>query len=84
MDLQHTAPPCNTLQHTATHCVTYLNEISSHARALDLEYYDNLDLGCLIFLRHCLQKSPIISGSFAERDLQRMATEYSATEELWI
>ena len=29
--------------------------------------------GCLIFVRHFLHKSPIISGSFAERDVQLKA-----------
>jgi len=31
-------------------------------------------VGCLIFLGHFLQKSPIISGSFAERDIQLKAS----------
>jgi len=31
------------------------------------------DIGCPIFLGHFLHKSPVISGSFAERDLQLKA-----------
>jgi len=31
-------------------------------------------IGCLISIAHFLQKSPIISGSFAERDLQLEAS----------
>jgi len=65
-------------------CTKYPNNVSSHGRALDLDYYDSLDLGCLIFLGHCLQTNPIISGSFAEKDLQLMATVHPLMEELWI
>ena len=31
-------------------------------------------IGCLIFIGHFLQKNPIFSGSFAERDLQLEAS----------
>jgi len=27
-------------------------------------------IGCLTFIRHFLQKSPVVSGSFAKNDLQ--------------
>ena len=33
---------------------------------------------CLIFIRHCPQKNPIIIGSFAERDLQFKASHASS------
>ena len=37
-----------------------------------------IHIGCLIFIRHFSQKSPVISGSFAESDLQRKAS-YAST-----
>jgi len=35
-------------------------------------------IGCLIFIGHFQQKSPVIGGSFAKRDLQRRASDASA------
>jgi len=35
-------------------------------------FYTGLPIGCLICIGHFLQRSPIISGSFAERDVLSM------------
>jgi len=75
--LQHTATHCNTLQHTATHCNT-LQHTATHCNTrergeiyhIERGIYHTGRRGCLILLGHLLQKSPIISGSFAERDLR--------------
>jgi len=45
-------------------------------------------VGCLIFIGHFQQKRPKISGSFAERDLQRKASYASSppcsiASEIW-
>ena len=36
--------------------------------------YIYIPIGCLIFIGHCPQNSPIIRGSFAENDLQLKAS----------
>jgi len=77
----HTATHCNALQRTATHC-NALKHIATHCNALPIQTYvfstDSTGwrrpIGFLIYLSHFLQKSPIISGSFAKRDLQRQAS----------
>ena len=82
--LQHTATHCNTLQHIATHCSTLQHVVCIvyyHLRIhlcicnmVRSESYTGLRrrMGCLIFVDHFPQKSPIIRSSSAENVLQQM------------
>jgi len=59
--------PTLSLSHTHTHART-----KNLKRRLAKEW--QTPIGCLIFIGHFLQKSPIIRISFAERDLQTKAS----------
>ena len=70
--LQHTAPHCNTLQHPATHCntlrhtATHSNTLQHTATHCNIHNPNTLatgwrrPIGCLICIRHCPHKSPIL------------------------
>jgi len=65
--------------HTHTHILIhiytnpYIQNLTSSVCPLPVRR-GRRHIRCLIFTGHCPQKSPIISGSFAERDLQLKAS----------
>ena len=66
----NTATHCNTLQHTATHCNPQFR--------MSAGTWWQRGIGFLMCIGLFPQKSPIISGSFAERDLQ-LKTSYASS-----
>jgi len=60
---------CKTLQHSATQCNTHISSQLARSTQNGDSWWRRV-IGCLIFTGHFPRKSPIISGSFAENDLQ--------------
>jgi len=71
---QHTATHCNT--HTATHCKSLIHSTPSHPiySAAQTHKRWRRPIECLILLGRSPRKSPIISGQFAQSDVEIKAS----------